>query len=117
MPVEDRALAGLLRSQPNLQVRGAEPPEFSDLDSVNLAIASHALQGFWVNAEQLRCFIAVEKGLEDKFRPWSGLAGRGSEPRWLGSGHDELLEMSTKRLGLAPLPIFRKRRFSFSQVA
>jgi hypothetical protein len=34
---------------------------------VNLAIASHALQGFWVNAEQLRRFIAVEKRLEDKF--------------------------------------------------
>jgi hypothetical protein len=53
---------------------------------VNLAIASHALQSFWVNAEQLRCFIAVQEWLEDKFISRSGLARRRSEPRWLGRG-------------------------------
>jgi hypothetical protein len=34
---------------------------------VNLAIASHALQRFRVNTEQLSRFIAVQEWLEDKF--------------------------------------------------
>jgi hypothetical protein len=37
---------------------------------MNLVIASHALQSFWVNAEQLCRFIAVQEWLEDKFTSW-----------------------------------------------
>jgi hypothetical protein len=44
---------------------------------VNLAIASHALQRFRVNPEQLRRFIAVQEWLEDEF-------GLGRD--WLGEG-------------------------------
>ena len=88
---EESGLAGLLRSQPDLQVGGTESPQFPNLYSVNLAIASHALQGFGVDAEQLRRFITVQEWFENKFRSGPGLTGRGSEPRWLGSGHDELL--------------------------
>jgi hypothetical protein len=48
----------------------AKSPELPDLDSVNLAIASHPLQRFWVNTEQLCSFIAVQKRLESKFISW-----------------------------------------------
>jgi hypothetical protein len=58
---------------------------------VNLVIASHPLQRFWMNTEQLCRFIAVQERLESKFICWHGLAGRGGEPRWLGCGHDWLL--------------------------
>ena len=91
MSVEDRSLSGLLRSQPNLKIGGSKSPELPDLDCVNLVIASHPLQRFWVNTEQFCCFIAVQKRLESKFICWHGLAGRGGEPRWLGCGHDWLL--------------------------
>ncbi|HUD63831.1 MAG TPA: hypothetical protein VMQ17_04620 [Candidatus Sulfotelmatobacter sp.] len=34
---------------------------------MNLTIAGHALQRFWVNTEQLCRFIAVQEWLENKF--------------------------------------------------
>jgi len=74
MPVEDRGLAGLLvLSQVSRSEHGTATvfqPEF-----VDLAIPSHALQRFSMNAEQLCRFIAVQKWLEDEFiscRDWLG---------------------------------------------
>ena len=83
---------------------------------MNLAIASHALQRFWVNAEQLCCFIAVQEWLEDEFMSGPGLAGRGSEPRWLGCGHNELLSQITKFKSIwLLLGMFYKCRLDFRQ--
>jgi hypothetical protein len=42
---------------------------------MNLAIASHTLQRFWVNTQQLRGFVAVQQWLEDKFISRPGLDG------------------------------------------
>jgi hypothetical protein len=83
---------------------------------MNLAIASHPLQRFWVNTEQLRRFIAVQEWLEDKFTPWQRLTGRRSEPRWLGSGHDGLLSQITKFNSIwVFLGMFYKCRLSLRQ--
>jgi hypothetical protein len=83
---------------------------------VNLAIAGHSLQRLWVNTEQLCCFIAVQEWLEDEFMSGPGLAGRRSEPRWLGCGHNELLSQIARiELIWLLLGMFYKCRLNFRQ--
>jgi hypothetical protein len=83
---------------------------------VNLAIPSHPLQRLWVNTEQLCCFIAVHEWLEDKFISRPGLAGRRSNPRWLGCGHDGLLSQITEFKSIwVLLGMFYKSRLDFRQ--
>src|SRR5258708_10999915 len=83
---------------------------------MNLAIAGHSLQRLWVNTEQLRCFIAVQEWLEDKFISRSGLARRRSEPRWLGCGHSGLLGQISKFKPICRLlGMFYKCRLDFRQ--
>jgi hypothetical protein len=83
---------------------------------VNLAIASHALQRFWMNTEQLRCFIAVQEWLEDKFICRPGMTRRRSKSRWLGCGHNGLLSQITKFKSIwRLLGMFYKCRPDFRQ--
>jgi hypothetical protein len=83
---------------------------------VNLAIAGHSLQRLWVNTEQLCCFIAVQEWLEDEFMSGPGLAGRRSEPRWLGCGHNGFLSQITKFKSIRLfLGMFYKCRFDLRQ--
>jgi hypothetical protein len=85
---------------------------------VNLAIASHSLQSFRVNTEQLCCFIAVQERLKDEFGPRPRLAWRRSEPRRLGCGHNELLSQIARiELIWLLLGMFYKCRLNFRQTA
>jgi len=50
---------------PLVEIRGAEPPKFADVNARDFAVASHFLKSLGMNSEETGSFITVEERLEE----------------------------------------------------
>ena len=55
-----------LALNPLLKRRLAESPQLPDVNSLDLAFAGKPLEGFWMDADKSRCFVAIKKGFGNK---------------------------------------------------